>query len=88
MNSKTLTRQDYSVGWICALPKELAAAMVMLHKEHPALPTPVTNQNTYTLRSIGDHHVVIAYLPKGDISNNLAATAATRMVSSFPSIKF
>ena len=89
MSSKALTRQDYSVGWICALTKELVAATIMLDgKEHPALPIPAADQNTYTLGSIGDHNVVIACLSKGDIGNNSAATVATRMVSTFPSIKF
>ena len=64
------------------------AATIMLNKEHPALSIPVTDQNTYTLGSIGDHNVVIACLPKGDIGNNPAATVAARMVSTFLLIKF
>lgn len=34
------------------------------------------------------HNVVIACLPKGEIGNNSAATVVTRMISSFPNMKF
>jgi nucleoside phosphorylase len=88
MSSKTLNHRDYSVGWVCALPKELAAATVILDKRHPDLPQPPTDPNAYTLGSIGDHNIAIVCLPKGDIGNNPAATVATRMTNTFPSIKF
>ncbi|TVY13939.1 Vegetative incompatibility protein HET-E-1 [Lachnellula arida] len=88
MSSRTLSHRDYSVGWVCALPKELAAATVMLDKRHLELPQPPTDPNIYTLGSIGDHNIAIVCLPKGDIGNNPAATVATRMTTTFPSIKF
>ena len=88
MSSRTLSHRDYSVGWVCALPKELAAATVMLDKRHPKLPQPPTDPNNYTLGSIGDHNIAIVCLPKGDIGNNPAATVATRMTNTFPSIRF
>lgn len=53
MSQKALTHQDYSVGWVCALKEEMAAAAAMLEDaEHPA------------------------------------ATVATRMISTFPMIRF
>ncbi|KAI9774480.1 MAG: hypothetical protein M1839_001713 [Geoglossum umbratile] len=55
-----LTREAYTVGWICALPKELAAAMAMLDDLHPPLPQLPDDNNSYTLGRIGDHNVVIA----------------------------
>lgn len=88
MTSKALTHQDYSVGWVCALKEELAAATVMLDEEHPDLPISSSDRNAYTLGSIGDHNIAIACLPEGDIGNNPAATVATRMTSTFPSIRF
>ena len=88
MTTETLSHQDYSVGWVCALTKELVAATTMLDKQHPDLPKPASDHNTYTLGSIGGHNVVIACLPEGDIGNNPAAIVATRMTSTFPSIKF
>ncbi|EHK17626.1 uncharacterized protein TRIVIDRAFT_160183 [Trichoderma virens Gv29-8] len=82
------THNEYTVGWVCALPKELTAATAMLDQRHGALPKPANDSNTYTLGSIGKHNVVIACLPKGHIGNNSAATVATQMVSTFPSVRF
>lgn len=78
------SRNDYTVGWICVLPKELTAATAMLDDIHPDLPKPPNDPNTYTLGSIGEHKIVIACLPKGGSSSNLAATSVTQMVQSFP----
>ena len=33
-----LSRSDYTVGWVCALPIELAAAQELLDEEHEDLP--------------------------------------------------
>ncbi len=46
------------------------------------------DHNSYTLRSVGKDNIVITCLPKGKVGANPAATAATRMVNTFPSIKF
>jgi nucleoside phosphorylase len=88
MASEALARNDYTVGWVCALPKELIAATAMLDDRHPDLPKPPNDQNAYTLGRVGEHNVVIACLPKGEIGNSNSATVATRMTSTFPSIKF
>src|SRR4029077_4189277 len=88
MAPKALTLNDYTVGWVCALPKELTAATAMLDEEHPDLLTPQNDYNTYTLGRSGRHNVVIACLPRGEVGNNSAAAVATRMVSTFPSIRF
>lgn len=79
---------DYTVGWVCALPKEQTAATAMLDAQHSPLSKPVTDNNTYTLGSIDNHNIVIACLPFGRVGNNSSATVATQMVSTFPSIKF
>jgi nucleoside phosphorylase len=76
------------VGWVCALPKEQTAATAMLDQIHPDLPKPSNDHNTYTLGSIGKHNIVVACLPKGRVGTNPAATVATQMVGTFPSIKF
>jgi nucleoside phosphorylase len=88
MEKKQLKPENYTVGWVCALPKELTAASAMFDEEHEDLPLPSTDYNTYYLGRIGVHNVVIAGLPKGEIGNNSAATVATRMVSTFKSIRF
>ncbi|KAM6486673.1 nucleoside phosphorylase domain-containing protein [Trichoderma sp. SZMC 28011] len=81
------THNDYTVGWICALPKEQTAAIAMLDHRHADLQKPPNDQNTYTLGSISSHNIVIACLPKGKTGTNSAATVAAWMVSTFPFIK-
>ncbi|KAH6606990.1 hypothetical protein Trco_006143 [Trichoderma cornu-damae] len=85
--SETRSHADYSVGWICALPKEQTAATAMLDKRHPDLQKPLNDTNTYTLGSIGPHNVVIACLPKGQYGTNSAANVAALMIRTYPSIK-
>lgn len=79
---------DYTVGWVCALPKEQTAAMAMLDQRHADLPKPPNDHNTYTLGTIGKHNVAIACLPKGKVGTSSAATVATQMISTFPAIQF
>ena len=83
-----LCHDDYTVGWICALPLEMAAAKLMLDAIHPNLPRPPTDQNTYILGNIEEHNIVIACLPSGAYGIVSAATVATQLLSSFPSIRF
>ncbi|KAL6807249.1 purine and uridine phosphorylase [Trichoderma sp. SZMC 28013] len=86
-NLKPKTHNDYTVGWVCALPKEQTAAIAMLDHRHADLRKPPNDQNTYTLGSISSHNIVIACLPKGKTGTNSAATVAAWMVGTFPSIK-
>ncbi|KAK6507843.1 hypothetical protein TWF481_006265 [Arthrobotrys musiformis] len=83
--TKKYDHSDYTIGWICALSTELAAAKVMLDSQHPRLPIPENDANTYTLGSIGGHNIVIACLPES--GSNQAAIVAMRMVSTFRAIK-
>jgi nucleoside phosphorylase len=66
----------------------MAAAKLMLDAIHPSLPRPPTDQNTYILGNIGEHNIVIAYLPSGAYGNVSAATVAMQLLSSFQSIRF
>lgn len=84
----TLLLQDYTVGWVCALPLELTAAMAMLDEEHSPLPQEASDDNVYTLGQIGEHNVVIACLPAGQTGNNSAATVAAQMRYRFKAIRF
>jgi hypothetical protein len=63
--SAQFSHDDYTVGWICALPLELAAAETLLDKVHSPLPNPVGDDNTYTLGQIGPHNIVIVCTPRG-----------------------
>jgi nucleoside phosphorylase len=87
--ARQLRCEDYTVGWVCALPIELAAAQEMLDEEHI---TPEHNNahdtNIYTCGTIGKHNVVIACLPGGQIGTNSAAAVANQMKSTFTSTRF
>jgi nucleoside phosphorylase len=78
--------EDYTVGWICALPIELAAGKSMLDRVHkPLSPLPGDN-NSYTLGNIGLHNIVLACLPLNHYGTNNAAIVAANMRRSYPSI--
>ncbi|KAL2835801.1 nucleoside phosphorylase domain-containing protein [Aspergillus pseudoustus] len=78
---------DYNVGWISALPIELAAARAMLDEIHQPLLAREFDDNTYVLGRIGFHNVVITCLPYGVYGPVTAAAVATRMRSTFQSIR-
>ena len=65
--ARPLRREDYTVGWMCALPIELAAPQEMLDEEHPDLERDPAghDENLYSLGSIGSHNVVIVCLAAG-----------------------
>ncbi|OTB05176.1 hypothetical protein M426DRAFT_31693, partial [Hypoxylon sp. CI-4A] len=88
MATKPPTHDDYTVGWICALPKEQVAAIAMLDQRHKTLPKQANDPNNYTLGSIGNHNVVITCLPKGKIGTISAASVVIYMAGTFPSIRF
>ena len=79
-----LRREDYTVGWLCALPlSELVAARCMLDYEHEPLETPPDDQNAYFYGSIGQHNVVLCSLPGGMPGKVSAAIQAESLRKSF-----
>lgn len=80
---RKLTHADYTVGWVCALHIEAAAAVSMLDEEHATLPTIPSDTNTYTFGNIGKHNVVICRLPAAHYGTNNAAIVATHLQRSF-----
>jgi len=83
-----MSRQNYTVGWICAVTTEYVAACELLDEEYPLLPTASSHDNNaYTLGRVGDHRVVVACLPKGRYGIASAATVAKDMLRSFESIR-
>ena len=80
--------EDYTIGWVCALPIELAAAAEMLDEEHQDIPQDRNDTNKYTLGRMSEHNIVIACLPAGQMGTNSAAAVASQMMSKFVSIKF
>jgi nucleoside phosphorylase len=88
--ARQLRRDEYTVGWVCALPVELAAAQEMLDEEHHDLERDLADndENLYALGSIGGHNVAIVCLPAGRIGNNPAAAVSTQMRATFKAIRF
>ncbi|KAH8696611.1 putative kinesin light chain [Talaromyces proteolyticus] len=84
----TVTHDDYTVAWICALPLEAAAARSMLDRTHSLLPRPSTDSNAYHLGELNGHYVVIASLPTGIYGKVSAATVVSRMRSTFPQLQY
>ncbi|KAK5203135.1 hypothetical protein LTR96_011434 [Exophiala xenobiotica] len=80
---------EYHVGWVCALPKELTAARAMLEEEHELYRSQVPNDNnSYVLGQVHGHNVVIACLPAGVYGTVSAATVAINMLRTFTGIRF
>ncbi|KAL4781273.1 purine and uridine phosphorylase [Aspergillus varians] len=82
------SHQQYTVGWICALSTELAAAQALLDEIHPPLPQDASDRNNYTLGRMGPHNVVMACLPAGVIGTVSAARVANSMLSTFRLLRF
>jgi|SRR5690242_4275225 len=85
---RQLRREEYTVGWVCALPVELAAAQEILDEEHVTPPYDAYDTNLYTCGRVGEHNVVIACLPEGRTGNTSAAAVAVQMNSTFSSTRF
>ena len=83
-----LTYDDYTIGWIAALPHELAPARALLDEKHDNLEGLQGDNNTYTLGRMGKHNIVIAALPMGVMGTNAAANAIKDLVRSFKNVRF
>ena len=67
--------EDFTVGWISALPIECSAATAMLDEEYEGS----DDTTQYTLGRINWHNVVVICLPAGRIGTSSAAIVATEM---------
>jgi nucleoside phosphorylase len=84
----SLTVEDYHIGWVCALPKEMTAALSMLDEEHPILKGQQQHDNNnYALGRIHNHNVVIACMPAGADGLVNAANVARDMARTFPALR-
>ncbi|ENH71250.1 Putative ankyrin repeat protein L25 [Fusarium oxysporum f. sp. cubense race 1] len=80
--------EEYTIGWICALTKELIAAKVFLDFLHdPVDNAAINDDNNYTLGSIGKHNVVIAVLPYGQYGLVNATAALKDMTRTFSNLR-
>lgn len=80
--------RKYTIGWLCALPVELAASRLVLDQIHTGRWTDPAEGMQYTLGTIGSHNVVIGCLPAGETGIGAAATIAARMRGRFPNMQF
>jgi nucleoside phosphorylase len=60
----------------------------MMDEEHPDLPQESADTNSYSFGRIGEHNVIVACLPAGQLGTSSAAAVASQMNSRFPSIRF
>ncbi|KAL3295266.1 ankyrin repeat [Colletotrichum asianum] len=86
MSFPILDKNSYTIGWICALSVESAAAQAFLDEQHD-VPREISDNNSYVTGRIGRHNVVIAVMPQKEYGTTTAATTAKDMVCSFPQIR-
>lgn len=80
--------EDFTVGWICAVHTELVAACELLDEEYDPLPAlSHHDDNAYSLGRIGEHRIVIAFLPQGRYGKTSAASVAKDMLRTCESVK-
>src|SRR2546421_245509 len=81
--------EEYQVGWVYTLPKEMTAARAMLDEEYESFKSGnERDNNSYVLGRLGEHNVVMACLPAGVYGTNAAATVANNMLRTFTGIRF
>jgi nucleoside phosphorylase len=82
-------RHEYQVGWISAVQTEYVVACELLDEEYSSPLAGLPNDNNvYTFGRIGEHHIVLACLPKGKYGLTSATSVAKDMFRSFPSLRF
>ncbi|EMR67151.1 putative pfs domain protein [Eutypa lata UCREL1] len=79
--------KDYTVAVVCAMSFEMSAVRYMLDQEHPQLQSQQGDPNIYVLGLLSGHNVVLACLP-GNQGKGSAATVATNLARTFPSIQW
>jgi ankyrin repeat protein/nucleoside phosphorylase len=80
--------QEYAVGWLCALPIELAAAQMQLDALHIGQAHDPNDETRYILGNMENHNIVIGCLSAGELGTSSAATVATKMHAKFPNLRF
>jgi hypothetical protein len=61
-----MERNGYTLGWICALPIEMTAAVGMLDECDDSLPQSPYHHNDYILGRVGPHNVAIVCASRND----------------------
>ncbi|KAF3212208.1 hypothetical protein TWF106_009982 [Orbilia oligospora] len=81
--------EDFTIGWVSAIPVELAAAQDMFDEVYERLDFIKKRGAIYSYGRIEGHNVVVGSLPAGGCGygNISAAILSTRMKADFPSIE-
>lgn len=84
------SRDDYAVGWVCALPIEAAAAKAILDHvyENPSQDRIPGDKNNYLLGSLHGHNVVVAYPNPALSALTSRADVVTQLHASYKSLRF
>jgi nucleoside phosphorylase len=88
MEKPRLLMEDFKIGWLSALPVELAAAIAVLDQKYLEVPLGMKRSNLYTLGRIGRHKIVIACVPDSLSSKMSTAAVAYEVRRMFPCIRF
>ncbi|PYH64695.1 Pfs domain protein [Aspergillus vadensis CBS 113365] len=83
-----ITHEDYEVGIVCALSKELLAVRALFDSTHPDLEKDRNDPNCYCLGRMKGFNVVAAGLPYDDYGTNSATNVASHLIRTFPRVKF
>jgi nucleoside phosphorylase len=83
-----LVHEDYLIAWICALSLEMAAAKFMLDETYSRLPQLANGENTYALRKVCGHSVVVTCLPAGVYGMTATTTVVSQLRLTLPNIRF
>ncbi|KAF3905727.1 hypothetical protein AA313_de0201678 [Arthrobotrys entomopaga] len=85
--TSSFSSEDYKVGIVCALPKELLAVRALFEPKYEC-PTPSRGDiNHYALGHLQPYNVVAACLPAGEYGTTAAASVYSHMIRSFPQIQ-
>ncbi|CAG9940404.1 unnamed protein product [Clonostachys rosea f. rosea IK726] len=87
-NKESPEPSDYTVGWVCALPKEMAAAEGMLEKVYQRPSQHRLDKNSYVVGQIAHLKIVMACLPSGILGTASAAVVAEHMLKTFPKLEY
>lgn len=84
---KGRSRNDYTVGWVCALPvPEFQASQLLLDERHSDVPLPETIYQ-YVCGKINGHNVVMGCLPVASMGTTAASAVVTEMKIIFPKVR-
>jgi nucleoside phosphorylase len=85
----TLRYEDFTIGWICALPLEATAAMFMLDEIYESeFPRKHGQETAYHAGTANGQNIVIACLPKSEYGIGAAARVVAQLQLSFPNLEY